>query len=479
MSYTNWEDPAAECALLSRVHSLSDRKNTLVESFNWLSQDFKIQKTTPKSIIVKVKAAHGNTVSKNGRRYLTEELLKAARTATGKKVDLNHNSQQIGKVHLADYEDDDLEMVVEIWKEPYVELLRNKSMDVKGWSVSASYLFNECSKCHKRFNDNDSYLKHMRDEEFILSAETMPRGIVFGEYAISLVTSPETPGLETSHELMETAKGFNALCETFLTEHGYNAEESTSETAVEPKTLTPLEYAREILKEPNIKKNWNKFTDTKEIEELDQHLLSTSPEPYRTEYNAVMAVGDAVVIHCMERVKEVESGKAIKEVENENTRLKETVGKQTLELEQHAKNLAETLKLAESFKTEAERLKPFETEAVKITETVNQQKQALEEIKKTADSLKTENDRLKPFEALAETVTQQKQQLAEATTKIQDLTAEVTRRDGLVEANRKLKIENDNLKDKMQGSYKGHAPSTLRKNDLPLTHDPTTGRQRQ
>jgi hypothetical protein len=362
MTYTNWKDPATECGQVGQLHAVF-KDNVVIESFNWLSQDFNIQKENPKSVIAKVKAGHGGEVSKNNRRYLTEELMKAARTATGKKVDLNHNGQQIGKVHLADYENDDLEMVLEIWKEPYVTLLRNKSMDIKGWSINANYLFNECSKCHKRFPDNNSYIKHMKDDEFISNAETLPRGIVFGEYAITLVTSPETPGLETSHELMETSKGFNALCETFLKEHGYNIAETSNEPIIEPKQEPKTEDSPRIIR---IKKTAEQAKET--CKWLEENL----PDGYHDKFSAFMKQLDEISQYREDCISENSLyRKEIQELERYNNQKKAELD---LTARQQQTQVVNTDKLQETINTHQ---KTIDEQRKKITEYEN----ALDKVK--------------------------------------------------------------------------------------------------
>lgn len=198
--------------------------NNIMESFKWLADDFTIRKSTEKSVVCRVRAGHGGVVSKNNRRYLSEEFMRAARTASGRKIDVNHNSVQIGKVPIADYENDTLEFVTEVWKEPYATLIRTRSPEIMGWSINANYLYTQCPKCGKKFSDEKAYRDHMVNEEFVRDAAIVPRGIHFGEFAISLVMKPETPGLDTSYEVMETVKGFNALCETVLKEKGLLSE---------------------------------------------------------------------------------------------------------------------------------------------------------------------------------------------------------------------------------------------------------------
>lgn len=206
-------------------------KNTVMENFNWLVPEFTIEKSTPRSVILKVKGGKGGSISKNRRKYLDEEFSKGARTATGKYVDVNHNKQKTGKIHLGEYEDGELEFLCEVWKEPYATLLRTKSPSIKGWSISANYLYNECSKCGKRFVTEQEYLKHMTEVEFVRDGVTVPRGLVFDEYALSIVTEPEVPGLTTSYTVMETVgKGLSQLQETVIKQKIIEEEYKMKET---------------------------------------------------------------------------------------------------------------------------------------------------------------------------------------------------------------------------------------------------------
>ncbi len=188
-----------------------------MESFGWLTPDYKVEKTTEKSVILKVYPGKSGSISKNKREYIKEELIRSARTATGKKMDVNHDHKQIGKIHLADFENDELEFVCEIWKEPFVSLLRTRSPEIKGFSIGASYLFNECPYCHEKFDSDSKFYNHMETKEVKPVSKQIPRGIIFDEYALSVVWGKEIPGLETRYEIVETLHGgYSGLLETVI-----------------------------------------------------------------------------------------------------------------------------------------------------------------------------------------------------------------------------------------------------------------------
>jgi len=103
-----------------------------------------------------------------------------------------------------EYENGALEYLADIKKQPYVRLLRDKSTEIKGVSVEANYLHNQCNKCGARFYTEEDFHAHMANEHFIKTDPTSePHGIL-GQ-ALSLVLSPEEPGYpDTTTELMET-----------------------------------------------------------------------------------------------------------------------------------------------------------------------------------------------------------------------------------------------------------------------------------
>jgi len=97
-------------------------------------------------------------------------------------------------------------------------LIRNKSASVRGVSVQANYLANECANCHKRFQSDEELYSHMEKDHFIKNYTKVPKGIVFE--ALSLVLAPEEPGVSTTTiQIAETKSGVKQLFETVIKAH--------------------------------------------------------------------------------------------------------------------------------------------------------------------------------------------------------------------------------------------------------------------
>jgi len=175
------------------------------ESFRWMTPEFKTVDSGKNTIKIKGVALKGNAISRNNRVYVESELEKAARSWIGKPVTINHNmNEKVGTVDWAEYEDGALEYLATIKKQPYVNLLRTKSANIRGVSIEANYLHNQCPRCGERFYTEQEFHDHMNKVHFIKTDPTShPHGIV-GK-ALSLVLSPEEPGITgTTVELMET-----------------------------------------------------------------------------------------------------------------------------------------------------------------------------------------------------------------------------------------------------------------------------------
>lgn len=225
----------------------------LMESFNWLTPELKIVDSGKNSVKIRGIALRSNTISKNGRKYVDEELQKAARTWIGKPFTVNHApptkvdaerqrvpfdpSKIIGNIEWMEHDDDGkLEYVAVVNKQPYVDMVRMygrnpKESSIRGVSVEANFLHNLCPEClkrgvEKRFYDEPSFHKHMSEEHFIKTDPTSePHGII-GQ-ALSLVLAPEEPGVAgTTIELMETEQhGLSRLLETVIKVETENEEE--------------------------------------------------------------------------------------------------------------------------------------------------------------------------------------------------------------------------------------------------------------
>jgi len=221
-----------------------------VESFRWMTDDFKTQDAGKNTIHIKGIAVRSDTVSRNGKHYVDEELQKSARTWANCPITINHDPKRVvGNVIHAEYEDGAIEYLAKISKEPYVKMLRDKSAEIRGVSIEADYLSMRCPKCNRMIADHDVFVKHMEDEHFIKNSNIQPRGIV--GRALSLVLSPEEPGVtDTTIELLETVSGVNRLFEAVCQEHGIlYSSDGVYVGSSEQQEATP-EYCREHPDDP-------------------------------------------------------------------------------------------------------------------------------------------------------------------------------------------------------------------------------------
>jgi hypothetical protein len=201
----------------------------ITESFNWLTPELKVVDSGKNSVKIKGVALRSNAISRNGRKYVDEELQKSARTWIGKPVTINHDmNKKAGTVEWMEHDaDGNLEYVAVVNKQPYVDMIRMygrnpQESSIKGVSVEANFLHNICPECkkrgvEKRFYSEEEFHAHMHGEHFIRTNPTSePHGIV-GQ-ALSLVVSPEVPGVEgTTIELMEMEQhGLSRLLETVI-----------------------------------------------------------------------------------------------------------------------------------------------------------------------------------------------------------------------------------------------------------------------
>jgi len=202
----------------------------LKENFEWMAApDFQVINTGKNTITIRGIAVKKGDISRNRRKYVDEELARAARTWIGKPVTINHapwdnnhpmydGRKVAGNVRWMEYNKGNMEYQIDIKKQPYVDLLRTKSVEVEGVSIEADYIYNRCSRCGKNFYTQEEFEHHMVNEEFIRNFNYEPHQML--GRAVSLVLSPEEPGVSGNPiELMETYqrpqfKGFSQLLET-------------------------------------------------------------------------------------------------------------------------------------------------------------------------------------------------------------------------------------------------------------------------
>ena len=189
------------------------------ESFRWVTPEFKrLDGYGPKTIKIKGVALTANTVSKNNRLYIDEELRRAARTLRGKPINVNHNPKQIiGHVEVAEYEDGNLEFIGVIKKQPYVDMLRENDPRIRGLSVEGEYFYMRCLRCGEKFYTEEEFQKHMAEVHHVHNGVGEVHGLHL--QGLSLVLAPELPGVETTEiELLEMAEAQNRIYEIILME---------------------------------------------------------------------------------------------------------------------------------------------------------------------------------------------------------------------------------------------------------------------
>lgn len=201
------------------------------EKFSWLSPEFIVEPVGAKSVKIKGVAVPPNIVSKNNRRYVDKEMIKAARTWIDSPITVNHNDytntkNRKGKVNWMEFDEADgkMEYYAEVWNPELVNELRLYKRDpsmsrVRGVSIEADYMYNRCAICGKRFYTEEEWSHHMIHEEFVKELPKEPHGI--RGRALTVVLSPEEPGCEgTTIELLETAPkgkdGLSCLLETVI-----------------------------------------------------------------------------------------------------------------------------------------------------------------------------------------------------------------------------------------------------------------------
>ena len=185
----------------------------VTEAFRWLSSDLVTDDYGPKTVKVKGVALTSNIVSKNKRKYIDEELKKAARTLKGKPITVNHNPREIiGNVEWAEYEDGRVEFIGKIKSQKYADMIREKHPDIRGLSVEGVYLHNICVKCGAKFDTEEQFRAHMKEVHGIVDGITEVHGLHLT--GLSLVVAPEIPGVDTTEiEIMEMAHATNRLYE--------------------------------------------------------------------------------------------------------------------------------------------------------------------------------------------------------------------------------------------------------------------------
>ena len=197
----------------------------IIESYKWLTPEFAITPTDGKTVKIRGKAIPRETISRNNRKYVDEELRKAARTFIDTPITENHKAwndkkNQLGKVNWMEYDDGSMEYVAEVWNPEMAAELRAYAKNpqtsrIRGVSVEADYLKIACTKCKQEFLTEQAWRQHMETVEHIHDLPLEPHGI--RGRALSIVTGRESPGVAgNTLEVMETASPLLQLLETVI-----------------------------------------------------------------------------------------------------------------------------------------------------------------------------------------------------------------------------------------------------------------------
>lgn len=306
------------------------------EAFSWISPEWKALPAGKKTAKVKGVALTSDVISKNKRKYLDEELKMAARTLAGKPINVNHTEVVAGNVIHAEYENGAIEFLGQIKKEPYVSMLKNRDANIKGVSVQAAYIHNQCVNCGEKFFTEKAWRVHMLEEHGIKDGVEEVHGIIFD--ALSLVVGDEIPGVPTATiELMETDRNSTVLrlFETVLKEKGqlgepedehgcepgevWNPETEECEAKVEeqeePEKLDDSKGEQQpICPEGQVFNPLSKQCESaSQVASQIEAISKVATKEQITEiYKAILDVADNSVAHMKERVKEVEGDLAKK-----------------------------------------------------------------------------------------------------------------------------------------------------------------------
>jgi hypothetical protein len=232
-----------------------------VGPYRWEAKTFKIIEVSQNKVRITGIAVHAGETSKNQNKYVREALIKATNTWIGKPLILNHKASEIvGNIELMDFDEEtsDLKYTALVNKQPYVNMIRDKSTNVRGVSIGADYLAIKCSKCGSKFQSEEEWYDHATNKEFMRNLPREPHGIIGKD--LSLVLAPEIPGCNTTLGVAETAPrllGITELFDLVISESGNKKENMTvptkiEETKVEAKPLAQTLTIREASTIPKI-----------------------------------------------------------------------------------------------------------------------------------------------------------------------------------------------------------------------------------
>jgi hypothetical protein len=468
-------------------------KKVLKESFSWTTgiPELSTIPTDRKVVRIRGIAGHVGAVSKNGRKYVEEELRASARTWVKKPLTINHSDYSNPKNHVGEVvdmeldTDGNLEYIADVWKQPYVDMIRSKSTSIVGVSIEAEYKAAECWRCQKRFPTEEAYFKHLTEDHFFKDVDrtVKPYGIM-GK-ALSIVLTPQIPGIEgTNVQLMEQTDGFLSLMETFLQDQHPELEEKGfalgPSTAVKT-AMSPIGLAKPKTKEYHITligREFHVVEGTQIVKSFEKriqaenHIQKLEAEELGLTERIEKRGNQFCIVHC----HPPNEGEIIKcfptREEAESMHAAMMAGKESVKTEP-AKTEKEKIEENLAFLGNHADLKV--KEAVDYLLSV-MDRRAEDLIQRAEDAEKKVGltETVKEARAFKETVDSQKERILKLEEEMTGLKGEVSKRDSLVEENKKLQIENDNIRDKVRGQFKGR--STVKREPDQHPVDPVTGR---
>jgi hypothetical protein len=436
------------------------------ERFSWFTPEMYklIDVKSPKKVVFKGRALKGETVSKNRRSYTAEELKRGARTFSGVPLTINHapineedarikkmpfdQSKIIGHVSFMEYDDDDnMEYVAESNKEPYIDMIKNRDPRIRNVSIEADYMYLVCTvqNCGKKFGSEEEWQKHMIGDHFIKDGIQEVHGM--RGKALSLVIFPAEAGVpNTTVDLMETyEKPVLRLLETIaMDKEDLRMSKDIDGLPMLDKTGRILMVDKHGRIVENVEESKAAVGVGKEVMVLGEPFAGYTDMDDCKAKNADKAdpaAYCATIMRQVEEIKTMDSDALLKKLrtsftESEHLLLDAFVDKanQTVHSYQDAEIKADVRQ--HSLEVKLATAEQIITETYSI---IQNQKRVTETDHKTVD------ERVK----LAEQKVQEtyKVELAESAK--------------LAEKCEKLQIENDNLRDKIKGQFKGHSPSIV------------------
>jgi len=207
------------------MEKILSEKNNVWESYKWMTPEFTVAPTDGKTVKIRGKAIPKETISRNNKKYVDEELRKGARTFIDVPITENHKAwniktNQLGKVNWMEYDDGSMEYVAEVWNPEMAAELRAYAKNpatskIRGVSVEADFLKIACVKCGHQFISEKDWRSHMEAVEGVRDLPLEPHGI--RGRALSIVTGRESPGVVgCTLEVMETLNPLLQLLETVI-----------------------------------------------------------------------------------------------------------------------------------------------------------------------------------------------------------------------------------------------------------------------